>query len=64
MGGQSNRDGKKLQGASRGRIEPLWTAKVGSCDVAGYDFQFYKRSNPPKIDDEPVILDMRDCKGL
>jgi len=49
------------------RFEPLWTAVLGNCHAAGYDFQLYKKSNPPPIDADPVVLNhpaLKDCKGL
>ncbi len=44
------------------KIEALWSALLGSCIAAGYDFQKYKRSNPPDIDADPVIVDIADRK--
>jgi len=32
------------------------TAVCDGCKVEWYDFQFYKKSNPPAIDAEPVVL--------
>lgn len=40
----------------RGKIEALWTALLGSCVAAGYDFQYYKISQPPPVDAEPVTI--------
>lgn len=41
----------------REKPQPLWTALLGSCFAAGYDFQLYKISNPPEIDADPIILE-------
>lgn len=44
------------------KIDPLWTALLGTCIAAGYDFQKYKISDPPDINADPVILDISDRK--
>ncbi len=50
------------QGNRRGRIDALWSAICGTCIVACYDFNLWKRSDPPDIDAEPVIVDLADRK--
>lgn len=45
------------------RPEPLWTARNGEYDVECHDFQTYKISDPPDIDDDPIILPFPD-KGV
>lgn len=40
----------------RRKIEALWTAILGNCVAAGYDFQYYKRSDPPEADADPIII--------
>ena len=36
---------------------PMQTAILASgCIIEWYDFQFYKKSNPPEIDENSVVL--------
>ena len=48
---------KKIYPRQRSKIEAIWTASCTGCKIAGYDFQRLKRSNPPDIDDDPIIID-------
>lgn len=40
----------------RKKPEPLWTAKVGNCDVAGYDFGNQQRKTDKPKQGESVFL--------
>ena len=46
----------------RGKIEALWRAFLGDCVAAGFDFQYYKISDPPPHDADPVILHLPKTK--
>jgi hypothetical protein len=40
----------------RRKIEPMWRAISGGCEVAGYSFQELNRRDPPDIDADPILL--------
>lgn len=42
--------------SDRGKIKPLYTLTGRDYRVEWYDFQYYKKSDPPGLDDEPEIL--------
>lgn len=42
------------------KIPHTWSAKCESgCFIAGYDFQLYKKSDPPPIDWETPVIPLK-----
>lgn len=40
----------------RYKLETLWSARTASYCIEAYDFQFWKISDPPPPDADPIII--------